>query len=58
MRTEVSRARLTRQGPKRLRRTRRETSPVSRQGYLPGVSNFKRERLSKLLTVEWKEQSV
>lgn len=36
--------RFRKDGPKRLRYTRRETSPVSRQGYLPGVSNFKEER--------------
>ena len=30
-------------GPKRLRKTRRETSPVSRQGWLT-TTNFKAER--------------
>lgn len=36
--------RFQKDGPKRRRWTRRETSPVSRQGYLPGVENFKTER--------------
>lgn len=36
--------RFQKDGPKRRRYTRRETGPVSRQGYLPGVENFKTER--------------
>lgn len=36
--------RFQKDGPKRRRWTRRETSPVSRQGYLPGTENFKVER--------------
>ena len=40
----ASRPRFQKDGPKRLRRTRRETSPVSRQGWHAGVTNFKAER--------------
>lgn len=47
----MSNPRFQKDGPKRRRRVRRETSPVSRQGWLPGCTNFKREREARMLKI-------
>lgn len=38
-------------GPKRRRRTARDKTAVSRQGYTKGTTNFKREREARMLKI-------